>query len=264
MIKIEYLFPEMTNLYGDIFNVKYLKSCLEEAEIIETSITEDPKFINQENQKIDLVYMGTMSEKAQEIVIKKLEPYKDKIKNAIDNNQIILLTGNALEVFGKYIEDENGNKIEGLGLIDTYAKKDLNHRYNTLFLGEFDIENTDTNKDNEQKNEEQEKDEKEKMKIMGFKSTFSFSYGDNKESYMFKSIKGCGINKESTLEGIRINNLFGTYLLGPLLIVNPEFTKYIMKLLGIENPVLKHEKEIYECYNERLEEFEKESTNYLQ
>ena len=172
MIRIEYLFPEMTNLYGDIFNIKYLKSCLDEVELIETSLTNDPKFINQENEKIDLVYMGTMSEKAQEIVIKKLEPYKEKIKNAIDNNQLILLTGNALEIFGQYIEDEDGNKINALGLIDIYAKKDLNHRYNTLFLGEFNIENTDTNKDNEQKNEEQEKEEDKKIKIMGFKSTF--------------------------------------------------------------------------------------------
>ena len=250
MIKIEYLFPEMTNLYGDIFNIKYLKSCLDEVEVIETSLTDDPKFINE---KIDLVYMGTMSEKAQEIVINKLESYKEKIKEKIDNNQIILLTGNALEVFGQYIEDEKGNKINGLGLINTYAKKDLYHRYNTLFLGEFDINKIDV-----------DTDEEIKIKIMGFKSTFSFSYGDNKESYLFKSIKGCGINKNSTLEGIRVNNLFGTYLLGPLLIVNPEFTKYLMELLGIENPKLQHEEEMYACYEKRLQEFEKESTVYLQ
>ena len=118
------------------------------------------------------------------------------------------------------------------------------HRYNTLFLGEFNAE--------------------EKMKIMGYKATFSFSYGNNENNYAFKSIKGVGINKESILEGFRINNLFATYLIGPLLVVNPNFTKYIMKLLGEKEPKLQFEQEALKCYEIRLKEIESEFTNYLQ
>ncbi len=33
------------------------------------------------------------------------------------------MIGNALEVFGKYIENEDGSKIEGLGITELYAKK---------------------------------------------------------------------------------------------------------------------------------------------
>lgn len=239
MTKIEFLYPEVANLYGDTFNIKYLKNCIPDAKVYETSLVDVPMFVQEE---IDMLYMGSMSENSQEIIIKKLLPYKEKLQELINNNKVILLTGNAFEVFGKYIENEDGSKIEALGIIDTYAKRFMFNRYNTLFLGTFDSS----------------------FKITGFKSTFSFSYGDNSEHYAFKSIKGIGINKNSNLEGVRINNMFGTYLIGPLLVINPYFTKYIMSLLGIENPSLQYEEEAIKCFEIRLKEFEKESTNYLQ
>ena len=129
---------------------------------------DEPKFVNEE---IDVIYMGSMSERAQELVIEKLKPYKQKLQEIIENKKVILLTGNALETFGQYIENEDGSKIEGLGIINTYAKRDMAHRYNTLFLGELDTT-------------------KDKTQILGFKATFSFSYGENTENYAFKSIKG--------------------------------------------------------------------------
>ena len=69
-MKIEVLYPEFCNLNADMGNIKYLKKCLPAAEIIETSINEEPAFILKDD--ISLVYMGTLSERAQEIVIEKL------------------------------------------------------------------------------------------------------------------------------------------------------------------------------------------------
>ena len=45
-MKIEILYPEFCNLNGDMGNMKYLEKCIPEAEIIETSINEKPKFID--------------------------------------------------------------------------------------------------------------------------------------------------------------------------------------------------------------------------
>ena len=239
-MKIEVLFPEVCNLYGDMFNIRYLKQCIQNAEFIETALTQTPVFVNEE---VNMIYMGPMSEAMQLIVIEKLKPHKDRIKELIEKGIVFLFTGNSMEVLENYIEDENGTKHEGLGIIDLNAKRDMMHRFNTLFLG--NLKDTD-------------------MKIMGHKATFSFSYGETKENYAFKSIKGVGINKESNLEGVRINNFFGTYLIGPILILNPDFTKYLMKLIGIEAPKLAYEKEAYECYNIRISEFENSKTNYLQ
>ena len=240
MIKIEYLFPEVTNLYGDTFNIKYLKNCLNEVEVYETALTDEPHFVHED---VDMIYMGSMSERAQELVIEKLLPLKERLNELIYNGKVVLLTGNALEVFENHIESDDGSKVHGLGLIDAYAKRNMQKRYNTLFLGELP---------------------NEQIKITGFKSTFSFSYGDNSNTYAFKSIKGVGINKDSAFEGFRINNLFGTYLIGPLLVLNPDFTKYIMKLLGENEPSLQYEEAAKKCYELRLKEFENDSTNYLQ
>ena len=238
-MKIEVLFPEVCNLYGDLFNIKYLKKSLEEVEVIETALTDEPAF---EKQNIDMLYMGPMTENMQLVVIKKLLPYKEKIEKLIQEGKVILFTGNSMEVLENYIEDEDGTKHKGLGILDLYAKKDMMHRFNSLFLG--------TVKD-------------EEIKIMGHKATFSFSYGDNEKNYAFKAIRGIGINKESKFEGVRINNFFGTYLIGPILVINPDFTKYLIKLMG-EMPKLAYEDKAEECYKIRLAEFEKDTTNYLQ
>lgn len=228
-MKIEVLFPEFCNLYGDTQNMRYLKQCMPEAEFVETSLDEEPAF-SKEN--VDLIYLGSMKERTQEKVIKKLLPYKEKIEELIENNTVFLFTGNALEVLGEYIQNEDGSKIEALGIFKTYAKRDMLNRYNGKVFGKV-----------------------EDMEIVGFKATFSLSYGNNENEHFFKAEKGIGINKESKLEGIRKNNFIGTYIIGPILIINPLFTKYIMKLIGVENPELKFEEMAIEAYTARLEEF---------
>lgn len=110
-MKIEILFPEFCNLFGDISNMKYLRKCLPNEEYIETSIDEEPAFVSQD---IDFIYLGAMTEKMQEKVIQKLLPYKERIEELIEKGIVFLFTGNAIEVLGKYIENEDGSKIEGL------------------------------------------------------------------------------------------------------------------------------------------------------
>ena len=228
MIKIEVLFPEVCNLYGDMFNVRYLEQCIDGVECIKTALTDTPKFVSED---VNMVYMAPMSESIQELAIKKLEPYKKRIKELIDKKVVFLLVGNAVEVFGKYIENEDGSKIEALGVLDLYAKRDMMHRHNSAFIGQF-----------------------ENIEVIGYKSQFTMVYTDNTENYFAKVEKGIGINKESKLEGIRVNNLIGTYLLGPILVLNPLLTKKILEMLGIKEPKLKYEADLIDAYQKRLEE----------
>ncbi len=228
-INIEILFPEFCNLYGDISNMKYLKKCLPKANFIETAFDEEPAFLNK---NINLIYLGPMTESMQEKVISKLMQYKDKIKELIEQNVIFLITGNALEIFGEYIENEDGSKIEALGIFNIYAKRDMLNRHNSIFIGEF-----------------------ENIEIVGFKSQFTMCYGDNAKNYFAKVQKGIGLNKESNLEGIKQNNFIGTYLIGPILILNPLFTKKIIEQMGVENTKLAFEEDVLGAYKQRLEEF---------
>lgn len=229
-MKIEVLYPEFCNLNADMGNIRYLQKCLPEAKIIETEINSEPAFISQDD--ISLVYMGTLSERAQEIVINKLKPYTDIIKKKIEQNQLFLFTGNSIEIFGNYIENEDGSKIQGLGIFDIYAKRDMLHRHNSFFLGEY-----------------------EDIEILGFKSQFTMLYGDNTNNYFSKVKIGIGINKETKLEGIHQNNFLATYVIGPLLILNPYFTLKLMSLMGVEEPKLAFEQDVIEAYKVRLDKF---------
>lgn len=229
-MKIEVLYPEFCNLNADLGNIRYLKKCMPEAEIIETEINAEPAFISQTD--ISLVYMGTLSERAQEIIISKLRPYTDTIKQKIEQNQLFLFTGNSIEILGKYIENEDGSKIEGLGIFDIYAKRDMLHRHNSFFLGEY-----------------------EDIEIIGFKSQFTMLYGDNANNYFSKVNMGIGINKDTKLEGIHQNNFFATYVIGPILILNPYFTLKLLKLMGVNEPKLAFENEVVEAYKVRLNKF---------
>lgn len=236
-MKIEILYPALTTLYGEAVGLRYLRKCLPDAEWIETELFEQPVFTKE---KVDLVYMGPMTESAQELVVKELTPYIDKINEHIDSGALFIAVGNALEVFGKYIENEDGSRIDCLGIFDTCAKRRMMDRYNSLYLGKL-----------------------EDMKIVGFKAQFTHTYPLSDIQTLFTDIRGDGLHPGYKGEGIRRKNFMGTYVLGPLFVFNPDFTRYIMKLLGVEAPSLPFEKDVCAAYEKRLKEFEDPSTKYV-
>lgn len=230
-MKVEILFPEFCNLYGDMYNMKYLKMCIPDAEFIETALDEVPKFVSED---INLIYLGPMTENTQEKVIDRLKPYKARIEELIEKNVVFLFTGNSVEVLGKYIENEDGSRIEGVGIFDVYSKRDMMHRHNSFLVGKY-----------------------EDIEIVGFKSQFTMMYGDNSDIYFIDVEKGIGLNKESKLEGIKKNNFIGTYLIGPILIQNPLFTKKILKEIGYNDIKLALEDDVMAAYETRLKELKK-------
>ena len=233
-MKIEILYGELCNLFGDAFNIKYLEKCLPDASFIYTGIEDTPLFTKEH---VDLVYMGPMSENTQELVISKLSKYKKEIKDNINNNTNFLITGNAIEVFGKYIENEDGSKIQGLGIFDVYAKRQMMKRFNAFTIGSFN-----------------------NIEVVGFKSQFTQMYGNNNK-YFLDVIRGTGINPESNKEGIKDHNFIATYLLGPILVLNPLFTKYLLKQMGSKKLDLIYEKESLLAYQRRVEEFKDTKRN---
>ena len=219
---IEYLFPEVGNLYGDSFNFRFLKACFPEAVAVETHLKDIPAFVDSD---VDLIYLGSSTESGQELTISALLPYFERLKEVIENDKIVLCTGNALEIFLRSIQNEDGSEIKGLGLFDFVAKREMLNRYNSLFLGKMND-----------------------FEVVGFKSQFSHCYGDNGQSYCMTAVKGCGINPSSSLEGVRYHNLIGTYLLGPFLLLNPPFVRYLLGLLGYPEKQPPFENESLQAY----------------
>lgn len=225
-MKIEVLFPEFANLFGDCWNHRYLAKCMPQAEFAETGYGDEPCFASE---NVDMIIMGAMTESKQELVIQKLMPYRDRLKQLIDGGTVFLMTANAGEVFCEYIENEDGSRVAGLGLVPLHAKRDMLHRFNSTQLCCF-----------------------EDMELVGFKAEFSQLYGDNSEFFLAEAKYGIGINKKTSLEGVRINNYFSTSMVGPFIMMNPPFVKYLMRLLGVSEPVLEHEQVAMAAYERRL------------
>lgn len=227
---VEILFQEVCGLYGDSQNATYLQACLPDAEFVFTKLTDVPYFVEN---KPDLIYMGCMSEAIQRRVIGKLLPYKQRLEELVNDGVVFLATGNAGEVFTKQIEYVTEKiSTEGLGFFDLTVKTDLFNRYNGVVLGDF-------------------KD----LKIVGFRSQFSFLYGDNSGFEFIKCQRGIGINPKSKLEGMRKNNLICTQLLGPILPLNPLFCEYLLRLCGSNTPAAYRE-DALSAYEQRLAEFQ--------
>ena len=234
-MKIEVLFPEICNLYGDLFNVNYLKDCLPEAEIVNTSLSDEPLFVTE---KPDLIYMGTTTERGQELAIEALSKYKERIQQCIDQNVNFLITGNAMEIFFEEIFEAGEKVCDGLGILPFTAKREKRNRFNSLYVGDFDA------------------GLEEPIKIVGFKSLFGFAYGNNSNCALFETLRGDGLNKDVKGEGIRINHFFATHITGPLLVLNPTFTKWYMeKMMGVESAVLAFEEAAMDAYNLRVAEY---------
>ena len=65
-MKIEILYPSCANLYGEATAVTYMRQCLPEAEFVLTELNDVPAFASE---KVDMVFMGGMTEDTQELVI---------------------------------------------------------------------------------------------------------------------------------------------------------------------------------------------------
>ncbi|MCD7845823.1 MAG: hypothetical protein LUG57_08255 [Oscillospiraceae bacterium] len=210
MKKIELLFPELCNLYGERYNVTYLQRCCpEEIQVIETNHKDEPAFAAGD---VDMVYLGCMTERKQETVLSLLRRYKHQLQALMDKNVLFLATGNAVELFGREIRDGE-RAIEGMGLFDFCSVRYMKEtRHNSQFIGVWDD-----------------------LTLLGHRSQFSFSYGDFEESFIHIQ-RGIGMNPDTDREGLHINNFFATYSLGSFLILNPHFAKRLLEKLGLAPP----------------------------
>ena len=158
-MKVELLFPEIANQFGDLGNMRYLARCLPQAEFCDTHLGEEPRFLRE---PVNLVYLGPMSEQGQEKVLEVLRPHRFALQKQLQEGTPFLFTGNALELLGERIENEDGTRVEGLGLFPLTARRDMLHRHNSIFLGSFEGE-----------------------PVMGYKSQFTMAYPGDKSLGLF-------------------------------------------------------------------------------
>lgn len=228
-MKVEVLFPELGNLNGDLMNAQYLRQCCKEITLVNTHLGERPACLDSE---IALVCMGTATESGLERMADSLRPYRRALQERIEGGQKMLLTGNAQDIFGSHIALSADARIDGLSILPFYAKYNMRERHNSLYMGGYG-----------------------QIEIVGFKNVFGHTYTEGEAiPALFNTVYGVGRSGGREGEGYLFRNLMACALTGPLLVLNPPFTRSLLFELGAEAK-LAFEETAMEAYRIRIHEW---------
>jgi CobQ-like glutamine amidotransferase family enzyme len=213
-MRIEVLYPELASLYGDPGNEMMLRASRPDAEFVRTPLGATPAFAAG---NADLVLLGSMTEHGQQAVAEELAHHVAALRQQTEAGTHFLFTGNATDLLGTSITNNTFDvEFAGLGLFDFRVELRMRERINSKFLGETDHE-----------------------PIVGFKSQFSHVIAPEPDKLEFfaHTIRGMGL-REGLDEGVRRHNLIGTHLIGPLLVLNPLFTRRLLtEIDGVDAPL---------------------------
>lgn len=241
MINILHLYYDLLNLYGENANTRCIERSLKLNKI---KVNVDYKSVGDkiDFKKYDLIYIGSGSEEDLLLALNDIKFRYDGIKDFIDSNKYLILTGNAMDLFGEYIE--TNEKIEALGLF----------KYHTKFISESTFENASTDRIVGEVRATTKLIDKE---IIGFQNRCDLNI--NIKTPLFKTDIKFSNDLKNDNEGFTYKNIYATHIIGPILVRNPYLTDYILKKLCDDkklNYKVSDELSI-KAYNKYLENFQK-------
>jgi CobQ-like glutamine amidotransferase family enzyme len=206
-LTICHLYPDLLNVYGDVGNVLILKhrAALRDinVNIINCSIGE-----TIEKDNVDIIFFGGGQDYEQSIVSNDLKELKgEAMESFIEEGKVVLAICGGYQLLGKYYTAPNGEKIDGLGILNLYTEGGDNR-----FIGNTEIYNETFNET-----------------YVGFENHSGRTYINN-HTPLGKCIHGFGNNGEDGLEGCIYKNTFGSYFHGSFLSKNPEFADRLLTL----------------------------------
>lgn len=225
-MKILHLYYDIMNLYGEYANVSAMSRILTNSGI---DCTVDKLTIGDRAvlSEYDFIYIASGTEKNQRVVLDDFINYRAQLKEYVSSGKTALLTGNAFEMLGAKIEDAQGNRFEGLRLFDFKVKEQNKTRETADAIFEADFLS---------------------RPLVGFVNKCSEIEGVKNPLFSVKM--GLGNKSGDSREGVRLNNLLGTHLTGPVLIKNPYFLEYIAGIVAGETKLssehLEYERKGYE------------------
>ncbi len=202
-IKVLHLYPDLMNLYGEYGNVKLIERHLKD-QGYEVKVDTKTKKDAIDFDSYDFIYLGSGTERNQEIILKDLARYKDDIKKYIAAKKVFLATGNAYEIFGEEIKYLD-KTVEGLGIYKYKVTQTENRDACDVIMLSKILKNP----------------------VVGFVNKMSNIEGNTHK--LFEVDFGIGEDIDNKVDGVKQNNFFGTHVIGPILARNPEFLEMLVK-----------------------------------
>ena len=214
MINILHLYYDLLNLYGENANTRCLTYNLERNNI---KVNVDLKSLNDKVDftKYDIVYISSGDEEAIDLARTDILKYKKDLEKYIENDKFLIITGNAMPLFGKYIETDTDKK-DALGIFDYYASYTGKNKFKNASVDRVVGEVKATTK-------------LIKEEIIGFQNRGDLIH--NVKTPLFETSEKYSNDLTDTKEGFTYKNVYATHIIGPIFIRNPYFTDYILDKL---------------------------------
>jgi CobQ-like glutamine amidotransferase family enzyme len=215
-LRICALYPSRMNIYADRGNMILLQRRCEARGLgFELTAAEQGEDIDPAAH--DLFYIGGGQDRDQvQIAGDMVRTKRDALARAADDGRVILAVCGGYQLLGEYYELD-GKQIEGLGIVDLRTVREPGPRLIGNVMIDVDIGG-------------------DVKRLAGFENHGGRTYLGGGAKPLGKVVEGYGNNGKDGCEGVRRDNVIGTYLHGPLLPKNAWFADYLTELaLGREH-----------------------------
>jgi len=204
------LYPDQMNIYADRGNIIFFQQrCNWRG--IEFEVTRCGMGESFDPGDFDLIYMGGGQDRDQKVVASDLVASKrESLRSAKDDGAVILAVCGGYQLLGSSYQLEE-EVIEGLGLVDLKTVREPGPRLIGAVAIEVELDGSTRT-------------------VAGFENHGGRTYLGTAASPLGKVIAGHGNNGSDDFEGVHEDNLFGTYLHGPLLPKNAWLADHLIGL----------------------------------
>ncbi|RBP98802.1 type 1 glutamine amidotransferase [Bifidobacterium xylocopae] len=204
------LYPRDMNIYGDSGNVLTVSRRL-------SLYGYEPRIhrINQGDpwpERVDLILGGGGQDHGQGRIIEDLFERADTLRAAAEAGVPMLMVCGLYQLFGRYFETIDGDRLDGIGIIGAYSLGRPVRMIGNLLEHTADFGTA-----------------------IGYENHSGQTFLDEGvEPLGTVDTDGCGNNGEDRTEGARVHNVIGTYLHGSLLPKNPAISDFLIRT-AVEN-----------------------------
>ncbi|MDD4170174.1 MAG: glutamine amidotransferase [Desulfotomaculaceae bacterium] len=208
MIRICHMYPDLLNLYGDSGNIiAFIKRCQWRG--ISVSVQEISLNDQVNLKEQNFLFLGGGSDRELNLTAADLMKRKKELKEAIEDDLVILAICGGYQLLGQYYLASNGEKIPGLGIMDFFTRAGSRRLVGNIVV-EVSIDGLP-------------------VKLAGFENHSGYTYLGSCQP-LGQVLSGNGNNGQDGLEGARYRNVFCSYLHGPLLPKNARLTDHLINL----------------------------------
>jgi CobQ-like glutamine amidotransferase family enzyme len=208
-LKICHLYPDVLNLYGDRGNVLCMQRRLQWRGI-DSTLMELPMGVQADLTDVDLFFMGGGQDFEQEVLLQDLAGGKAAdIRAAVADGKTFLAICGGYQMLGASYETWEGHLCKFIGAVDFHT---VGARERMIGNYAFQCGAASGG-----------------SMVVGFENHSGKTWLGSGVTPLGQVRKGFGNNGEDGTEGVRYNNVFGTYSHGPVLPKNPALCDVILQ-----------------------------------